>query len=147
MSLVNADEFRIAARRFTGGVCLASASGSAGAHAVTATAFSLCLDPALVLVALDNGGQLIRVVESAGHVGVSLLDRSHQRLAETAAQRSRPLRLPDGFAAVTAVTGAPLLGDSLAWFDGQVAEILHFGDHAVVVAEVVAAWSRGDGEP
>jgi flavin reductase (DIM6/NTAB) family NADH-FMN oxidoreductase RutF len=145
--VVNADDFRIAARRFAGGVCLATATTGEHSHAVTATAFSLCLDPALVFVALDDAGQLIRLVEAVRHIGVSLLAPAHQSLAEAASRRGRPLRLPDGFDAVTAATGAPLLRNALAWFDGEVSDILHYGDHAVVVAAVRAAWSRPDGEP
>lgn len=144
---VSPAEFRDSARRFPGAVCLAAAAAGEDRHAVTATAFSLCLDPPLVFLALDNAGQLIRLIERAGHVGISVLAGHHQALAEECARRHRPLQLPEGMPLTTAVTGAPLIGDALAWFDARVEQILRFGDHAVVVARAVATWSRPDGEP
>jgi len=141
------DDFRRAARRFAGAVCLATARHGASAHAVTATAFSLCLEPALIFVALDDAGQLISLAEAAGHVGVSVLGVNHLTLAQWASISGRPLALPQELVTTTALTGAPLIPDALAWFDGRIVEVLRFGDHAVVVAAVAATGSRPDGLP
>lgn len=126
-------------------MCLATATHGELAHAVTATAFSLCLAPPLIFVALDDGGQLIRLVEAAQHIGVSVLDECHLAIAQWAAVRNRPLALPPDLVTTTAATGAPLIPDALAWFDARVEEILRFGDHAVVVGMVAATGSRDDG--
>lgn len=144
---VDPDAFRVAARRLAGGVTLAMASHGPDTHAATATGFSLSLRPATVFLSLDGSGQLVEVIGRAGHVGVSVLERRHHALAVWASQRGRPLRLPPELRTVTAVTGAPLLPDALSCFDCEVADLLAFGDHRVVVGKVVATWSRTDGEP
>jgi flavin reductase (DIM6/NTAB) family NADH-FMN oxidoreductase RutF len=146
-SSVDADAFRVAARRLAGGVTLAMASQGVDTHAATATGFSLSLEPATVLLSLDREGQLVKLIQRAGHVGVSVLDRRHHELAVWASQRGRPMRLPPELRTVTAVTGAPLLPDALACFDCSLVDVLAFGDHRVVVGKVVATWSRTDGEP
>jgi flavin reductase (DIM6/NTAB) family NADH-FMN oxidoreductase RutF len=142
---VGADEYRRAARRLAGGLTLAMARHGEDVHAVTATGFSLSLSPALVFLSLDAAGQMIRLVTRAGHIGVSILDRRHAPLARWASIRGRPMRLLPEMLTVTAHTGAPLLPDALAWFDCSLADVLHYGDHAIVVARVVATWSRDDG--
>ncbi len=144
---VDADAFRVACRRLAGGVTLAAASQGRDAHAVTATGFSLSLDPARLFLSLDAAGQLVRLIRRAGHVGVSVLDRRHHALAVWASERGRPLRLPPELRTVTAVTGAPLLPDALSCFDCVLEDVLTYGDHQVVVAKVVATWSRTDGDP
>ena len=147
LSGVDADAFRVAARRLAGGVTLAMATHGPRAHAVTATGFSLSLEPPTVFLSLDAAGQLVQLIQEAGHVGVSVLDRRHHALAEWASQRSRPMRLPPELRTVTAVTGAPLLPDALACFGCVLQDVLAYGDHRVVVGTVVATWSRTDGEP
>ncbi len=146
-SAVDADAFRVAARRLAGGVILAMASHGEDTHAVTATGFSLSLQPPTIFLSLDGGGQLIRLIKRAGHVGVSVLDSRHHALAVWASQRGRRMRLPPELRTVTAVTGAPLLPDALSCFDCVLQDVLAYGDHRIVVAEVVATWSRTDGEP
>jgi flavin reductase (DIM6/NTAB) family NADH-FMN oxidoreductase RutF len=144
---VDRDAFRVAARRLAGGVTLAMASYGEDTHAVTATGFSLTLQPPTIFLSLDAAGQLIRLIERAGHVGISVLDRRHHALAVWASQRGRRLRLPPELRTVTALTGAPLLPDALSCFDCVLRDVLAYGDHHIVVGEVVATWSRTDGEP
>lgn len=146
-SPVDEDAFRVAARRLAGGVTLAMASNGADTHAVTATGFSLSLRPPTIFLSLDSAGQLIRLIERAGHVGVSVLESHHHALAVWASRRGRPMRLPPELRTVTAVTGAPLLPDALSCFDCVLRDLLAYGDHRIVVGEVVATWSRTDGAP
>jgi flavin reductase (DIM6/NTAB) family NADH-FMN oxidoreductase RutF len=146
-STVDRDAFRVAARRLAGGVTLAMATHGSDTHAVTATGFSLSLQPPTIFLSLDSAGQLVRLIERAGHVGVSVLESRHHALAVWASQRGRRMRLPPEMRTVTAVTGAPLLPDALSCFDCVLRDVLTYGDHRIVVGEVVATWSRTDGEP
>ncbi len=51
-----------------------------------------------------------------------------------------------GLAIKTAVTGAPVLVDALAWVDCKVVEILRGGDHDIFIGEIQAG-DLHDGEP
>ncbi|HQU44536.1 MAG TPA: flavin reductase family protein, partial [Pirellulales bacterium] len=46
----------------------------------------------------------------------------------------------------TAVTGAPILDDALAWVDCKLAESLPGGDHHIFTGEIVAGDAR-EGRP
>jgi flavin reductase (DIM6/NTAB) family NADH-FMN oxidoreductase RutF len=145
---VESSAFRDAAARFASGVTVAAATHEGLHHAITATAFaSLSLEPPLVLVALDRAGQLIGLVRSSGHVGLSVLSVDQEGIGRRASTRGRPLHaLVDDAPTTTAVTGAPLLIGALAWFDCEVESISEHGDHAIIVGRVVAVAST-DGEP
>lgn len=141
--------FRAAARQVASGVTVVTATDGERSHAVTATAFcTLSLDPPLVLLALDRAGQLLRLVRSAGHIGVNVLGRDQQHLGEWAATRGRAMgpTLPE-VETVPGVTGAPLIAGTIAWFDCEVESESEHGDHALVVARVVRAWAGPAGEP
>lgn len=146
---VDGERFLAAARQIAAAVTVATASDGRRSHAVTATAFcTLSLDPPMVLVALDRAGKLLRLVRAAGHIGVNILGRDQQHVGEWAATRGRQMEasLP-GLDARLGMTGAPLLGGVLAWFDCEVDSETEHGDHAIVVARVIDAWAGFDGEP
>jgi flavin reductase (DIM6/NTAB) family NADH-FMN oxidoreductase RutF len=145
---VDGTVFRDAAARFASGVTVAAAAHEGLHHAITATAFaSLSLEPPLVLLALDRGGQLIGLVRASGHVGLSVLSAEQEEIGRRASARGRRISvLVDEAPTTTALTGAPLLTGALAWFDCEVGSISEHGDHAIIVGLVVAASSR-EGEP
>jgi flavin reductase len=145
---VSADRHRAAARMFASGVTVAAAAHGGRSHAITATAFcSLSLEPPLVLLAVRRSSQLLTLVRASGCFGVSVLGAHQRHIGEWAASRGRPLErdLPAN-ATTTAITGAPLVPDSLAWFDCQLRSVDEQGDHTVLVGLVVEAHSRV-GEP
>jgi flavin reductase (DIM6/NTAB) family NADH-FMN oxidoreductase RutF len=145
---VDVTVFRDAAARFASGVTVAAAAHENLHHAITATAFaSLSLEPPLVLLALDRAGQLIGLVRSSGHVGLSVLSAEQEAIGRQASRQGRNLQAGVDEAPTTvALTGAPLLIGALAWFDCEVESISEHGDHAIIVGRVVAAASH-DGEP
>jgi flavin reductase (DIM6/NTAB) family NADH-FMN oxidoreductase RutF len=145
---VDPTAFRDAAALFASGVTVAAAAHEGLRHAITATAFaSLSLDPPLVLLALDRAGQLIGLVRSSGHVGLSVLSEEQESVGRRASTRGRRLQVPvDEAPTTTAVTGAPLMVGALAWFDCDVESISEHGDHAIIVGRVLAAGSN-EGKP
>jgi len=148
-SAARAGLFRAAARQVASGVTVVTAAHGERCHAVTATAFcTLSLDPPLVLLALDRAGQLLQLVRGARHIGVNVLGRDQQHLGEWAATRGRRMgRTLPGVETISGVTGAPLIAGTIAWFDCEVESESEHGDHALVVARVVEAWSGPAGEP
>lgn len=145
---VGPDAHRAAARLFASGVTVVAAAHGGRSHAITATAFcSLSLEPPLVLVAVRRSSQLLELVRGSGCFGVSVLAAHQRHIGEWAAARGRPLErdLPAN-AATTAVTGAPLVPDALAWFDCTVHGVEEHGDHTILVG-LVAGAGDGQGEP
>ena len=145
---VTSDAHRAAARMFASGVTVAAASHDGRSHAITATAFcSLSLEPPLVLLAVRRSSQLVSLVRGSRCFGVSILAAHQRHVGEWAASRGRPLErdLPSR-ATITAVTGAPLVPDALAWFDCRLRSAEEQGDHIVLVGDVVRTGSRA-GDP
>ena len=146
---VSADIHRAAARQFASGVTVAAASGGGRSHAITATAFcSLSLQPPLVLLAVRSASRLLELVRASGCFGVSVLGAHQRHVGEWAATEGRPTErdLP-GNAGSTAVTGAPLVPDALAWFDCLLQSESRHGDHTVLIGLVVAASAAHGHDP
>jgi flavin reductase (DIM6/NTAB) family NADH-FMN oxidoreductase RutF len=145
---VTPDAHRAAARMFASGVTVAAAAHGGHSHAITATAFcSLSLEPPLVLLAVRASSQLLELVKASRCFGVSVLGAHQRHIGEWAASRGRPLErdLPAN-ATTTAVTGAPLVPDALAWFDCRLRSLDEYGDHTVLVGLVVES-HNASGEP
>jgi flavin reductase (DIM6/NTAB) family NADH-FMN oxidoreductase RutF len=145
---VSADVHRSAARMFASGVTVAAAQHEGRIHAIAATAFcSLSLDPPLVLLAVNQTGQLVDFARGAGHVGVSILGEDQREISEWAASTGRVPGPELPFATRSARTGAPLIEGAIAWFDCEVQQATQRGDHIVIVGLVVEAWAAEDARP
>jgi flavin reductase (DIM6/NTAB) family NADH-FMN oxidoreductase RutF len=145
---VSADVHRSAARMFASGVTVAAAEHEGRIHAIAATAFcSLSLEPPLVLLAINQTGQLVDFARGAGHVGVSILGEDQRDVSEWAASAGREPGPELPFATRIARTGAPLIEGAIAWFDCEVQQANPRGDHIVIVGLVVEAWAAEDARP
>ncbi len=130
---------RAARRRWAGGVGVVLTADGDGFRGATVSAFTVVsLDPGLVLVCLDREGRMATVVPVAGRFTVSVLERSHEFLAERFAGRAP---LPDarlsGVAHRFTATGLPVLAGALAWFDCRLHAVHDGGDHVIVVGGVL----------
>jgi flavin reductase (DIM6/NTAB) family NADH-FMN oxidoreductase RutF len=96
------------------------------------------LEPPLLLVSLEQDSQMEGWVRESGIFGVSILSGRQQFLADRFAGLA-PLAPPtfQGIPHFTAVTGAPLLSDSLAWADCRVSGEFETGDHVCLLGTVV----------
>ncbi|WP_238015475.1 flavin reductase family protein [Dactylosporangium sp. AC04546] len=137
------DRFRSLLRRHAAGVVVVTAPGPAG---FTATSFtSVSLEPPLVSFCLDRRSSSWPAVERAGHVAVHVLAEAQEHVArrfETSGvdRFAAPLRWRAG------AHDVPVLDDALAVLVCRVAERVHAGDHAIVLAEPVHGEHR-DGQP
>jgi 3,4-dihydroxy-2-butanone 4-phosphate synthase len=106
-------------------------------HATTVSAFcSLSIDPPLILVALDRGSELLKLVRRSRVFGVNILA---DQQAAVAAQLAR--KDPDKLAKVDWVedAGLPRLLGSAGWLACKVNRIMAGGDHMIVTGLVVRA--------
>jgi flavin reductase (DIM6/NTAB) family NADH-FMN oxidoreductase RutF len=144
---IQPDLFRALLRRHAAGVVVITAPGVPPAG-FTATSFtSVSLEPPLVSFCLDRNASSWPAVRAAGYVAVHVLTERQEELARTFATSGI-----DRFAGPTrwrsGPRGVPVLDDALAVIVCRVADRVHAGDHAIVLAEPVDGEHRdGDHAP
>jgi flavin reductase (DIM6/NTAB) family NADH-FMN oxidoreductase RutF len=142
---IDPDALRVLLRRQASTVAVVTAAGEPPVG-FTATSFtSVSLRPPLVSFCLDRGSSSWPTVACAEHVAVHLLGAGQREVARTFATSGI-----DRFAAHprwrAGPFGVPLLDGPIAWLLCRVTQRVLAGDHAIVLAEPVAA-DQGEGEP
>lgn len=137
---IDPGELRSALGEFATGVTVVTAGGDT-AHGMTANAFtSVSLDPPLVLVCVKNDARLNDCIAETGFFGVSILAQGQGEVARHFADSNRPPG-DEQFERFDChrgeVTGSPLVGASLAWFECCVAAVIPGGDHAIYLGRVL----------
>jgi flavin reductase (DIM6/NTAB) family NADH-FMN oxidoreductase RutF len=131
-------------RKLAAGVSVVGTAGADGPVGATVSAVtSVSLRPPMLLVSLSLGSRTLAAVERRRAFSVALLRADQQALAEGFARPGGPR-----FAGVAyrELLGVPVLSDSLAWSVCLVADVRTYGDHSLVIGEVVAAHA-GTGRP
>ncbi|WP_033288204.1 flavin reductase family protein [Amycolatopsis jejuensis] len=106
-------------------------------HGTTVSAFaSLSLDPPMVLVALDRGSDLLKIVREQRRCGLNVLACAQSDLAKVFARK--------GAAKFTGVRwysedGLPRLDGVCGWLSCNVADLVDGGDHVVALGTVISA--------
>ena len=155
---IGSEEFRDALRHFPSGVTIVSMLDpeSGNPHGLTVSAFaSVSPQPPLILVAIDHRSSAYHLLEKEGAVfAVNIL--AHDQVEQS--NRFAWVKDVDRFAEGdwgTAVTGAPILKDALAWLDCKVHARYKAGTHTIYLGEVQASdvprpdeapliyWNRG----
>lgn len=109
-------------------------------HGTTVSAFcSLSLEPPLVLVALDHGSDLLRLIRRSQRFAVNVLAEGQDELALRFARKGS-----DKFADVDwdEVDGLPRLPDSHGYLACEVEQLVAGGDHMIVTGLVTGAECR-----
>ncbi|QRP42835.1 flavin reductase family protein [Amycolatopsis sp. FDAARGOS 1241] len=104
-------------------------------HGTTVSAFSsLSLTPPMVLVALDENSDLLKVLRTSSRFGVNILSHDQDGLAGRFATKGG-----DKFDGVgwTTRAGAPHVLESACWFSCEVAQLVPGGDHTIVLGSVL----------
>jgi flavin reductase (DIM6/NTAB) family NADH-FMN oxidoreductase RutF len=153
---VSSEAFREALRHFPAGVTIVTIRAGETVHGLTVSAFaSISPEPPLVMVAIDHKHSAFPLLQQADAVfAVNILHQDQMELSN----RFAWLKDEDRFLAGawrTAVTGAPVLADALAWLDCTIYARFAAGTHTVYIGEVQASgtprveqppliyWNRG----
>jgi len=143
------EELRTAMRQWATGVTIVSVMHEGRHHGMTASSFtSVSLLPPLVLVSLEEVTNTHRLVQQAGYFAITILDQGQKDISDRFAGRST--EYSDRFAGLdtfTMVSGAPLLGRGLAWFDCRVIATYKAGNHTVFIGDVLAVKYSQGGKP
>lgn len=147
--MIDAHTMRDTLRLWASGVAVVTTQCEDQRAGMTVSAFnSLSLEPPLILVCLYKTTTTAKTIHECGHFAVSFLSEDQAYIADRFAGRV-PLQENedrfDGIALHTAVTGAPVLSDALAWLDCRVEQVHDGSTHWIVIGEVMAA-GRRDGE-
>lgn len=141
---VSETRFRHVLGHLAGGVAVVTSRDPHGAPCgLTATAVcSVSLEPPLVLVSVDQTSRTHRGLEASRIYAVNLLGAGQEELATRfAGKEADKFRdLETG----TAVTGAPVLEESLGFLDCAVTRKVPAGDHTLFIGRVEEARILGD---
>lgn len=130
---------------FATGVTVVTARPNGEIQGMTANAVSsLSLHPPLVLVAVDKSAAMHAAMTASRHFALNILSESQEQLSRRFAQRG-PKEVND-LTWITAVSGAPILAETLAWVDCRLTETLPGGDHDIFLGEILAGDCR-EGAP
>jgi flavin reductase (DIM6/NTAB) family NADH-FMN oxidoreductase RutF len=153
---VSSEAFREALRHFPAGVTIVTIRAGEAVHGLTVSAFaSVSPEPPLIMVAIDHKHSAYPLLQREDAVfAVNILHQDQMELSN----RFAWLKDEDRFLAGdwrTAVTGAPVLADALAWLDCTIYARFAAGTHTVYIGEVQASgtprfeeapliyWNRG----
>lgn len=141
MSVVTSARFRSVISRLAASVLvMTTATDDAGPHGMTVNAVtSVSLDPILVLVCVQRGTVMERLVAASATFALSALDHGSSDLSAHFADSSRPAGAAQfaGVGTQPMTTGAPVLTRCTAWVDCEVWATYDGGDHVIVVGQVV----------
>ncbi|MEY9890145.1 flavin reductase (DIM6/NTAB) family NADH-FMN oxidoreductase RutF [Catenulispora sp. MAP5-51] len=134
---------------FATGITVITAGG-ANPCGMTANSFtSVSLDPPLVLVCIVHDAAMHKAILSEGTFAISVLAAHQEPVARHFANRGRP-RGEREFETVRwrpgAVTGAPVVADTLAWIECGLAAVYDGGDHSIFVGSVLDMGKGGAGD-
>ncbi len=136
---ITSEQFRDALRHFPSGVTIVTikAPGYAYPHGLTVSAFSsISPEPPLVMIAVDHRGMGCDLLNVEGAAfAVNILPQEKMELSN----RFAWVKDEDRFAAgdwETAVTGAPVLRDALAWLDCTIHARYNAGTHTIYLGLV-----------
>jgi 3-hydroxy-9,10-secoandrosta-1,3,5(10)-triene-9,17-dione monooxygenase reductase component len=145
------DEMRDTLRLWASGVSVVTTADGERLSGMTVSAFnSLSIAPPLILVCLHKASTTGQLIQATGHFAVSFLAAGQAQLSDLFAGRV-PLEHKEerfiGLATHTAVTGSPILSESVAWLDCLVHEQHDGVTHWIVVGEVVATRAHPERKP
>lgn len=136
---ITPNEFRDALRHFPAGVTIVTVKVGEEIHGLTVSAFvSVSPTPPLIAVIIDHrhtGYEMLEQNEAVFAVNILKEDQAH--LSNRFAWKTE-----DRFAEgnwKTAVTGAPVLEDALAWLDCTIYSRHAAGTHTIYIGEVQAS--------
>ena len=146
---ISSEKFREALRHFPAGVTIVTIKSPnyENPHGLTVSAFvSISPEPPLVMIAIDHRASGHEMLEEEGTVfAVNSLSQSMSELSN----RFAWIKDEDRFAMGdwgTAVTGAPILKNALAWLDCTIHNRYEAGTHTIYIGKVVASDTPGAGE-
>lgn len=141
-----AEQFEDLCKLINHGVYVIGVSDGQHRNAFTAAwVMQVSFDPLMLALSINPEHYSYQLLKAGGVCSINVLGREQLTVAEHFG-RSAPDKMA-GFEWLEAKTGAPILADSLAYFDCEVSHFSDAGDHKIVVCYVADAATLNRGEP
>lgn len=142
---IEKDFFRQVMGRFVSGVTVVTTSSQGMLAGLTVNAFcSVSLNPPLVLVCIDLASNTLPLLRESKAFAVNMLTDKQESLSRGFATHSKARFEHFCHASYhTAVTGAPILDNALAFIDARIVAEYPGGDHAIFLGQVEALGTAG----
>lgn len=142
---IEQDFFRQVMGRFATGVTIVTAQTNEGLAGLTVNSFaSVSLDPCLVLICIDLKSHTLPFLRSSGSFAVNFLTTEQEDLSRCFATSSTERNEYFCHAPYhVAVTGSPIMEDTLAFIDARIVAEYPGGDHAIFLGQVIAMGADG----
>jgi flavin reductase (DIM6/NTAB) family NADH-FMN oxidoreductase RutF len=140
--MTSTSEFKHAMRHVPTGVTIVTSLKDGEPRGLTLSSFaSASIDPPALLICVNREARSYLYISSSHIFCVNVLAGEQRHLAERFAGKVREKQF-DGIAYEVDATGAPVLSDSIAHFDCEVAAEHHVGSHSIFIGHVVACRAR-----
>lgn len=145
---ITKDDFKKTMSCWASGITIVTTKREDGLLAMTASSFtSLSAEPPLILVAVNKYTRMHNSIAEQKAFGVMILSSEQEKISSSGAgfHGQEGNYLP-GVLFHKAVTGAPILDESLAWMDCSLYAAYDGGDHTIYVGKIEATGCQ-EGEP
>lgn len=134
--------------KLASGVCVVTTRGADGRPvcATVSSAAAVSAAPPLMSLCLANASRTLAALRDHGSFALHVLDERHRPWAERCADPLATAAERFGEEQAEYVHGVPVRTDALAWSVCAVTDIRAYGDHHLIVGEVLAAHT-GTGRP
>jgi flavin reductase (DIM6/NTAB) family NADH-FMN oxidoreductase RutF len=134
-------------KQLTHGVYVIAVSDGVHHNAFTAAwVMEVSFDPPLLAISINPEHYSYSLLQEGGVCTVNVLGQDQAHIAEHFG-RSHDKDKMAGFTWQQGLSTAPVLADSLAYFDCQVSHYTDAGDHKIVVCDVLAGAILNQGSP
>jgi flavin reductase (DIM6/NTAB) family NADH-FMN oxidoreductase RutF len=143
---VSSEILRKACSKFATGIAIATVTSKSGRpFGITVNSFtSVSCVPPLILICIDYRSSILPHFRSTSFFGINILEESQREYSVRFSQRE--LDRFEGIGWTAGQTGVPLLPGVLAQLECCTTQTVEAGDHAIFLAEVLAA-TYTDGKP
>lgn len=133
-------------KRISHGVYVIGVSDGEHQNAFTAAwVMQVSFDPLLLAISINPDNYSYQLLQKGGICTVNVLSQDQYALADHFGRSAKDKMA--GFQWRTDTTGAPILSESLAYFDCEVSHYTDAGDHQIAVCKVIAAAGLNTGKP
>ncbi|MGJ0489699.1 flavin reductase family protein [Methylobacter sp.] len=134
-------------KQISHGIYVIGVSDGIHQNAFTAAwVMQVSFDPLLLALSINPEHYSYQLLRAGGICTVNVLSQDQQSIAEHFG-RSGVRDKMAGFQWLTGKTGAPILSESLAYFDCEVSHYTDAGDHKIAVCRVIDAAMLSQGQP
>jgi len=144
--MLDLTRFRQCLSKFATGVTVITCSNSEGdCFGITANSFSsVSLEPPLILWSIAKVSNSLQAFLDAGYFAINVLELGQQPVSKLFARSKHDIF--DGVDYESSENGAPLLKNTLAWFECRTDNVHDCGDHHIIIGEVID-YRSNDGGP